>query len=151
KNLKNLEGLTGPLGENGAQIVSRIDSSVGKFDEVMSQLNSFTEKMNNQDGTLGQLLNNPELYFNLNRAVQNVERMTTELRPIMNDVRIFSSKIASDPGQLGLAGVLDRNKDRTKYPNYKTSDYPQLQWREDLRPPANWRTAPLEPTPVYPY
>ena len=150
QNLKNLEGLTGPLGQRGAEIVERIDSSIGQFDQVMNQLVVFTDRMNSKDGTLGQLMKDPELYNNLNRSISNIERLTAELRPIMSDVRVFSDKIARDPGQLGLAGALQRKKEHTKYPNFETSEAPPLTWREDLRPPADWREESITPTPIYP-
>ena len=47
-----------------------------------------------------------ELYQNLNRAAINVERISRQLRPIVNDVRIFTDKIARDPGRLGVRGAL---------------------------------------------
>jgi len=150
RNLQNLEGLTGPLGDQGGEIVKRIDSSLSQFDQVMDQLVVFTDRMNNTDGTLGRLMKDPKLYNNLNRTVSNIERLTAELRPIMSDVRVFSDKIARDPGQLGLAGALQRKKDRSKFPNFETSEARPLTWREDLRPPADWREAPIEPTPIYP-
>jgi phospholipid/cholesterol/gamma-HCH transport system substrate-binding protein len=149
--LQNLEGLTGPLGEHGADIVNRLDSSLEQFDDVMNQFHIFTNRLNSQDGTIGQLMNNPSLYNNLNRAALNIERVTTQLQPIMGDIRVFSDKIARDPAQLGLAGALHHKRDRTKYPNFAISEEPPMTWRDDLRPPANWRTEPLEPTPVYPY
>jgi phospholipid/cholesterol/gamma-HCH transport system substrate-binding protein len=151
RNLQNLEGLTGPLGEHGADIVNRLDSSLEQFDDVMNQFHIFTNRLNSQDGTIGQLMNNPSLYNNLNRAALNIERVATQLQPIMGDIRVFSDKIARDPAQLGLAGALHHKRDRTKYPNFEISEEPPMTWRDDLRPPANWRTEPLEPTPVYPY
>ncbi|MDH3717335.1 MAG: MlaD family protein [Planctomycetota bacterium] len=138
RNLQNLEGLTGPLGERGDQIAQRIDSGLESFDTAMQQLTTFTKQINNSEGTLGQLLNNPELYFNINSAAQNIQRLTTDMRPILNDIRVFSDKIARDPGQLGVRGALQRNNDRTKYPNFRSSE-PPMDWRETLRPPADWR------------
>ena len=150
RNLQNLEGFTGPLGEHGADIVNRLDSSLAKFEAVMSQFDNFTGQLNSQEGTIGQLINNPALYNNLNRAAINIERVTTQLQPIMGDIRIFSDKIARDPAQLGLAGALHHRRDQSKYPNFEISEEPPLTWRDDLKPPADWRSTPLEPTPLYP-
>ncbi|OUT65591.1 MAG: hypothetical protein CBB70_11140 [Planctomycetaceae bacterium TMED10] len=149
RNLENLEGFTGPLGENGAQIVNRLDSSLAKFESVLSQFDTFTGQLNSQEGTIGQLINNPALYNNLNRAAVNIDRVTSQLQPIMGDIRIFSDKIARDPAQLGLAGAIHHRKDQGKYPNFEISEEPPLTWRDDLRPPADWRNAPLPATPVY--
>jgi hypothetical protein len=37
-----------------------------------------------------------------------VNRLTKELRPIVDDVRVFTDKIARHPEQLGVRGALDR-------------------------------------------
>ncbi|NIP86263.1 MAG: MCE family protein [Planctomycetales bacterium] len=138
RNLQNLEGLTGPLGERGEQIAERIDGGLANFETVMQQLSTFTDQINRSEGTVGRLLNDPQLYHNINAAAQNVERLSSDMRPILNDLRVFSDKIARDPSQLGVRGALQRNNDRTKYPNFRSSQ-PPLDWRESLRPPADWR------------
>ena len=38
----------------------------------------------------------------------NVRKLTQELRPIVDDVRVFTDKIARHPEQLGVRGALDR-------------------------------------------
>ena len=35
---------------------------------------------------MGQLVHNPELYNNLNRAAQNIEQLSRQLEPIVNDI-----------------------------------------------------------------
>ncbi len=42
------------------------------------------------------------------RVVDSVEETTVKVRPIIDDVRIFTDKIARDPRQLGVKGALDR-------------------------------------------
>lgn len=108
KNLTNLQGLTEPLRERGDQIVGNIDQSVQELDEVLQQVLLFVKQVNSSEGTLGQLLHNPELYHNLNRTVTNVERLSCQLRPILDDVRVFTDKIARDPGRLGVRGVFQK-------------------------------------------
>jgi hypothetical protein len=46
------------------------------------------------------LLNNPDLYHQANSAVANLNDLTKELKPIVSDVRTFTSKIARHPNQL---------------------------------------------------
>ncbi len=107
-NLKNLEGFTGPLGERGEVLITQLDSSLRKFDSVMTDIQQFTRDMNSQQGSLGQLVHNPELYNNLNQTVRNVEEMSRQLRPILNDARVFSDKIARHPEVLGVRGALEK-------------------------------------------
>jgi hypothetical protein len=74
--------------------------------------------------------------------------MTTDLRPIINDMRVFSDKIARNPGELGVRGALRRNNDRTKYPNFESSQ-PPGDWRDALRPAADWREEPKPQTDYF--
>ena len=98
RNLRNLEGFTEPLGQRGGDLVARVEQSLGKADSLMDELTQFSRALNNPDGSLGQLLNNRELYDNLNRTTANIEELTRKLRPIVDDARIFSDKIARHPG-----------------------------------------------------
>ena len=108
RNLRNLEGLTRPLGERGEEMVSRLDTTIGRLDEVLSQAVMFTRALNESEGTLGRLVRDPLVYDELAQAAANVNRITKELRPIVNDVRVFTDKIARHPEQLGVRGALDR-------------------------------------------
>ncbi len=97
-NLRNLEGFTGPLGERGATIVENVDSSIARLNQLLVQLELFGRSLNSREGTLGQLINNPEVYNQVSEAVATVNELTKELRPILKDARIFSDKIARHPG-----------------------------------------------------
>jgi ABC-type transporter Mla subunit MlaD len=97
-NLKNLEGFTKPLGERGDAIVGNIDSSIGQLNGLLAQMELFSRSLNSREGTLGQLINNPDVYLELNQAAQNINEITQRLKPIVEDARIFSDKIARHPG-----------------------------------------------------
>ncbi len=120
RNLNNLEGFTGPLGERGEQILTNADqmffklsNSAENLDELLGNLVRFTRSMNNREGSLGRLLNDPTLYNDLVNLTGEVNRLAIELRPIIYDARVFSDKIARDPGVLGVSGAL-QNNDRSK-------------------------------------
>ena len=108
RNLRNLEGLTKPLGERGAGMVAQVDKTIGRLDEVLQQAVAFTHALNESEGTLGKLVRDPAVYDDLALAVGNVRKLTQELRPIVDDVRVFTDKIARHPEQLGVRGALDR-------------------------------------------
>jgi phospholipid/cholesterol/gamma-HCH transport system substrate-binding protein len=97
-NLKNLEGLTRPLGERGDHIISQVDESISRLNELLSQFVVFGKALNSRDGSLGKLLNDPAIYQHVNAAVCNIEQITRELRPIIKDVRVFSDKMARHEG-----------------------------------------------------
>jgi len=108
RNLRNLEGVTRPLGERGEGMVAAIDRTIGRLDETLQQAAAFTKALNESQGTLGKLVRDPQVYNDLAQAAANVNRLTKDLRPIVDDVRVFTDKIARHPEQLGVRGALDR-------------------------------------------
>ncbi|MEK6237456.1 MAG: hypothetical protein N2C14_22315, partial [Planctomycetales bacterium] len=108
-NLRNLQGFTKPLGENGENIVAKLGSSVEKMDSALSQIGALVAVVNSEQGTVGKFLRDPTLYDNLNASAARVELMLRELRPIIKDVRVFTDKIARPPEVLGLRGAVNRS------------------------------------------
>jgi phospholipid/cholesterol/gamma-HCH transport system substrate-binding protein len=108
KNLANLENFTKPLGERGPQIVDNIDGSLANINELLEKLVELADSINTREGTLGRILHDDTLYLRLERTLTNAEDITSRIKPILDDVRVFSDKIARDPRQLGLKGALDR-------------------------------------------
>jgi len=115
RNLRNMEGLTGPLGERGEGIVTRVDEAVTRLDDLLGILSDFGRKLNSGEGSLGMLMRNPELYQNLNSAAKNIEQVSRELKPIVSDVRVFSDRIARHPELLGVRGAIQKSPG-TKWP-----------------------------------
>ncbi len=109
KNLRNLEGFTGPLGQRGDELFRKLDSTAGKAEVLLERLVTFGDAINNREGSLGRLTSDPELYDNLSRAAKNVEELTRQLRPIVADVRVITDKVARDPGRLGVRGIFQQS------------------------------------------
>ncbi len=108
-NLKNVEGLTRPLGERGEALVMRLDSGAQKLDLAMDQLLKFSKEVNDPQGSLGALLHDRELYQSVHHVVKNIDDIVKDLRPILNDARIFTDKIARHPEMLGVRGALKKD------------------------------------------
>ena len=108
RNLANLEKFTGPLSERGPAMVDNIDGILSNVNSTTETLNELTSTFNNREGTIGRLLNDEELYNRLERSLANVEDITWKLRPIVDDARVVSDKLARDPSILGVRGILDR-------------------------------------------
>ena len=131
-NLRNLQGLTRPLGERGNEIVGEIESSIGNLEELLANGATLVRNINNSEGTLGRLLNDRSLSDNAEATIQNANQAITELRaelngvignvntvignvnivikrlrPILDDATIFADKIARDPARLAR-GVVNR-------------------------------------------
>lgn len=108
KAIRNVERITQPIAENSDQIVEQVLTSLANLDKTLVQVEAFGNTLNNSNGTMRRLLEDEELYWQLRRTVENVEQATARIRPILDDVRIFSDKIARDPRQLGVRGALDK-------------------------------------------
>ena len=106
KVVNNVERFTRPLGDRGEEIVAQAIRTLGDLDRTLVQVEQFTRKLNQGEGTLQQLLEDDELYWRVRRTVENVEHATARIRPILDDVRVFTDKIARDPRQLGVRGAL---------------------------------------------
>lgn len=117
-NLDNFEAFTASLKENGPEILEQVNASVSKIDEVIAGVREFTDslaKFRSGDGTLGKLLNDPELYNSVNAAAGNIRDLTVQLKPLVNDLRMFADSIARDPRQLGVRGAMDARPLGTGY------------------------------------
>lgn len=102
RNLNNLEQFTRPLGERGEQIIDRIDSTVTNLDVMLGEVGQFAKALRNPDGSLGQFLNNPDLYQNLNQAALDLDRLLKDARPVVYNTRVFTDTLARE----GLRGQL---------------------------------------------
>ncbi len=108
RNLTNLEEFTALLGNEGPAMMDSLNSSLKKIDMLVTNLGNFTQNIAESEGTLGKLVNDPELYNYLTETMRNVRDLTIRLQPLINDVRFAVDGIARDPGQLGIRGALDR-------------------------------------------
>ena len=117
QNLENLEGITGPLGERGPEIVESLEGSVDNLSELLGEVALLAKNFTNSKGTLGALMSDRELYDQLimatqqvNQLISNIEMMSRRLRPILDDVRVFTDKIARDPSRVAR-GIIPRNRE----------------------------------------
>jgi len=112
KNFKNLEGFTEPLGQRGGEIADSLIDAVEGLDVLFDDLSVLTQALNNREGTVGQLIHNPQVYDNLNLLMCNantvlgqINDLTLRLKPVVNDARIFMDKIATEPGRIVTGGI----------------------------------------------
>lgn len=140
--LDNAEGAITEFRQVGQNANARLDEIGGltksladeKFvDSLKNSLDGigqFLTNIKDSKGTLGLLLNDPGVYNRLNNSLRKVEAITFQLEPILDDVRVFTSKIATDPRQLGVKGALERTPGGTGTKGtmlgrqkYSTGDY----------------------------
>ncbi|XZE44579.1 MlaD family protein [Pirellulaceae bacterium SH467] len=111
--IANIAEITEPIKENSDVIVAQATNLLGNLDMLSRDLRVFANKLNNSNGTIAQLVENPQLYHqatatlrNIQAASENVQAITARLQPIVDDVRVFTDKVARDPGQVGVRGAL---------------------------------------------
>ena len=108
KNLHNVEDFTANLNEKGPKIIANLEKGSRNLNALVSDLGQFTEKLNNSEGTIGLLMNDPQLYQHLNHAAKNIDEIVRELKPIKDDLRVFTDKIARHPEDLGAKGIFEK-------------------------------------------
>lgn len=111
RTFANLADFTEPLADNGDRLVGEVLGTLTRLQGTLAELESFGRSLNNSDGTVKRLLEDDDLYYEIRRSVENIELATARIRPILDDVRVFTDKVARDPRQLGVRGAL------TKRPN----------------------------------
>lgn len=108
ESLEHLQPFTDAIGEDGPRIIKKVAASSDELDQFLKILVGFANQLKSGDGTLGKLVRDDEVYQRLLSTMANAEEITRRLRPILDDVRVFTDKIARDPRQLGVQGALDR-------------------------------------------
>lgn len=108
RTIVNVEKFTQPLGERSEEIIAQVLTSLANLDNALLQVNTFGDLVNNSDGTLRKLIEDDEIYFQVKRTLGNVENASARIRPILDDVRVFTDKLARDPRELGVKGALSK-------------------------------------------
>lgn len=123
QNLVNLQGLTGPLGERGPEIVDTIESGINNLSELLGEAALLAKNLNSSEGTIGKFLNDDQLYVQLvstvseaTSAVRDIRMLINDpmiqrrIRQILDDVHVFADKIARDPARVAR-GVIPKNRE----------------------------------------
>jgi phospholipid/cholesterol/gamma-HCH transport system substrate-binding protein len=104
--LLHVNDITEPIAARADTLVADAASTLTNLDALLIELRKFSYRLNSGNGTVARLLEDEQLYYEFVQTVRNVRQLTQRLQPIADDVRIFTDKIARDPGQLGVRGAL---------------------------------------------
>ncbi len=108
RTVKNVEQFTEPLATHGDELVDQVLTTMARLDSTLTEVDEFGKALNNKDGSVRLLLDDQEMYWKIRRTVENIESATARIRPILDDVRVFTDKVARDPRQLGVRGALSK-------------------------------------------
>ncbi len=102
KALTNVLKITDPL-------ASKTEIWLGNIDNILQNLDVFTDAMVNPNGTVGLLLRDRSAYDKLFQTMDRVNHLSQQLEPIVYNAQVFSEKIAQHPELLGVRGALFPN------------------------------------------
>ncbi len=108
RTFENIEQFTTPLANQSDELVAQVRNTLDRVDSALVQVEAFGRSLNNSDGSLKQFLEDDEIYYQIRRTITNIEEATARVRPILDDVRIFTDKVARDPRQLGVRGAISQ-------------------------------------------
>ncbi|TWT57539.1 mce related protein [Thalassoglobus neptunius] len=106
KNMDEIHSATAPLAEQSDLIVNKLSGSLIQLESLLTEMNQFAQLMNDENGSVKRLASDPELYQNLNRSAASLSVLLENLNPILNDMRVFSDKVARHPEILGIRGAV---------------------------------------------
>jgi phospholipid/cholesterol/gamma-HCH transport system substrate-binding protein len=105
-NLRNIENVTAPLAKHTTSIVVRLDNSLSNLEAMTGELRDVAQIASKSDGSLKRFLSDPQLYDDLERSASSLAILLRNLEPIVQDMRVFTDKVARHPEVLGVGGAL---------------------------------------------
>jgi phospholipid/cholesterol/gamma-HCH transport system substrate-binding protein len=106
KNFDNLQGVTDPLAKSAGPIMAKLDRTLTNLDQLSGELATLSKLAAKEDGSLRKIIADPDLYRNLNRSTESLSILLNNLEPIVQDMRVFSDKVARHPELLGVSGAI---------------------------------------------
>ncbi|MBY0588550.1 MlaD family protein [bacterium] len=105
----NLQKATKPLAERSENTVKNLDESAASLNALLADLSTIVRQFKQSDGTIQRLITDPTVYQNIEEVTTMLADAIADLQPIMQDLSVFSDKIARHPGELGVQGVITRD------------------------------------------
>jgi len=107
RNLENLERFSKPLGEKGEELVYNLNSILKNVNNMTTEVADLAHSIRDSNGSVAKLIRDDELYNKANDTIDALRDAARRLRPILDDARVFSDKIARDPAVLGARGAIE--------------------------------------------
>lgn len=106
KTMNNLQVATQPLADNSHQLITKFDTGLNQLNRTLAEIEKFSIQLNQGEGSLQKLTSDPQLYRNLQLSSASLASLLSNLEPIMQDMQVFSDKIARHPELLGVSGYI---------------------------------------------
>jgi len=125
--IANFDKASKPIADNAEPVMKNIALAAENLSKTLIDARAAIAAFNKSDGTVGKILNDPQLYNQLVDAASNLNRTLIRAEKIAKDLEVFADKVARKPETIGIGGALRPSTGLKEAP-----------------------TAPLGPTP-YPY
>jgi phospholipid/cholesterol/gamma-HCH transport system substrate-binding protein len=116
----NLEKTTKPMAERSEKILKNLDEATEQLNKAMGEFRTLMQGVTKSEGTIYKLLNDPQLYNQLNEAAGLATKVLPRLDRIMHDIEVFADKIARHPELLGVGGAIRPSTGLKDLPPYPT-------------------------------
>ena len=104
--MNQLRDITAPLAQNSESFAKQLHGTLGNLEHLSGQLSVVAELAADEDGSLNRFLTDPDLYRNLNQSAASLAVLLRNMEPVVEDLRIFSDKVARHPELIGVSGAL---------------------------------------------
>ena len=89
---------------SGPTIIKNFEDTSLRMSQFATSMNDTSRLFSQENGTFRRLMADPQLYNNVNDAVVNFNKSMARFDRVMQDLSVFSDKIARHPELLGVSG-----------------------------------------------
>jgi phospholipid/cholesterol/gamma-HCH transport system substrate-binding protein len=102
----NVQQATKPLADRSTIIMKNLEESTDKLNKTMTDIQELVKSVEESDGTVRRLIQDPSLYNHLDEAICVVTKLLPRVDRILKDLEVFADKLARHPESIGLGGVV---------------------------------------------
>ena len=95
-----------PFAGRSERLVTDLAGAMHNVHSMTRDLAVVSRVMSSENGSVKQLISDPSMYRNLDRAAVSLSLLLQNLKPVITDLQVFSDKIARHPELLGVRGVV---------------------------------------------
>ena len=104
--MANLQKATKPIADRSENLMKNLEELTDGLNKTLVETRDLLRIYSQADGTLNRLLTDPSLFNNVNDTVLLINRSLPRLDLILEDIQVFSDKLARHPELLGLGGAV---------------------------------------------
>lgn len=109
--LDNVEKATRPLADNAEPFARNAARAAEELATTTAEVRKVLTAFSRSEGTLGKVVNDPQLYNQLVDAAANLNRTLVRAEKIAKDLEVFADKVARKPETIGVGGCCGRAPD----------------------------------------